>query len=122
MDGAETDHVDLLYERFYEVTRYVSNTAHMYLAAGMIFSRKVYDRLPPDVQQVVLRAGREASIAQRRAMETATREALADLERTGDLEFFEVDRSLFQARVRDVYRNAADKVGGTEVIDEIVGY
>ncbi len=122
VDGAETDHVDLLYERFYEVTRYVSNTEHMYLAAGMIFSRKLYDRLPPDVQQVVLRAGREASIAQRRAMETATREALAELERTANLEFFEVDRSLFQARVRDVYRNAADKVGGAEVIDEIVGY
>ena len=122
MDGAETDHVDLLYERFYEVTRYVSNTAHMYLAAGMIFSRKLYDSLPPDVQQVVLRAGRESSIVQRRAMETATREALAELERNASLEFFEVDRSLFQARVRDVYRDAAPGLGGQGVIDEIVGY
>ncbi len=122
VDGAETDHVDLLYERFYEVTRYVSYTEHMYLAAGLIFSRKLYDRLSPEVQQVVLRAGRDSSIVQRRAMETATREALAELERTGNLEFFEVDRSLFQDRVRDVYRDAAPGLGGTEVIDEIVGY
>lgn len=122
VDGAETDHVDLLYERFYEVTRYVSYTEHMYLAAGLIFSRKLYDRLSPEVQQVVLRAGRESSIIQRRAMETATRAALLELERIGNLEFFEVDRSLFQARVTDIYRDAAPGLGGSEVIDGIVDY
>ena len=122
VDGAETDHVDLLYERFYEVTRYVSYTEHMYLAAGMIFSRKLYNRLSPEVQQVVLQAGRESSTVQRRAMETATREALVELEQIGNLEFFEVDRGRFQARVHDIYRDAAPGIGGTEVIDEIVGY
>jgi len=31
-DGAETDHIDLLQERFHEVTRYVSYTNHTFLA------------------------------------------------------------------------------------------
>lgn len=122
VDGAETDHVDLLYERFYEVTRYVSLTEHMYLAAALVFSRKVFDRLPEDVQAVVLRAGRESTITQRAAMESATREALVRLEAMGVLEFLSVDRSLFQARVRGVYEANAERVGGMEVIDEITAY
>ena len=113
---------DLLYERFYEVTRYVSLTEHMYLAAALVFSRKVFDRLPEDVQAVVLRAGRESTIAQRAAMESATREALVRLEAMGVLEFLSVDRSLFQARVRGVYEANAERVGGMEVIDEITAY
>ena len=122
VDGAETDHVDLLYERFYEVTKYVSYTRHLYLASALIFSRKVYDRLPEDVQQAVLIAGRAAGTAQRQAMESATEESLARLQAMGTLQFSEVDVSLFQARVQDVYRNYAAKLGGIEVIDAILRY
>jgi len=122
VDGAETDHVDLLHERFYEVTQYVSLTEHMYLAAALVFSRKVFDRLPEDVQAVVLRAGRESTIVQRQAMESATLEALASLQAKGALEFLTVDRDIFRARVRTVYEANAERVGGLEVIDEIAVY
>ena len=121
VDGAETDHVDLLYERFYEVTNYVSYTGHMYLAAGFIFSRKLYDQLSPDIQQAVLKAGRESVTAQRLAMESMTTQALDELKEKG-LEFFEVDRDLFRQRVESVYRNNAESVGGIKVIEEITGY
>ena len=122
VDGAETDHVDLFYERFYEVTNYVSYTKHLYLASALIFSRKIYDRLPEHVQQAVLIAGQAAGTAQRQAMEVATEEALAQLMSLGTLQFSEVDVALFQERVQDVYRNLSAKVGGIEVINEIVRY
>jgi tripartite ATP-independent transporter DctP family solute receptor len=122
VDGAETDHVDLLFERFYEVTKYVSYTRHLYLASSLTFSRKVYDSLPEDIQQAVLRAGRESVLAQRRAMETATENALARLQDVTSLEFSEVDVSLFRERVQTVYRNHAENVGGIEVIDEILRF
>jgi len=121
VDGAETDHVDLLYERFYEVTDYVSYTGHMYLAAGFIFSRKLYDSLPTDVQEAVLEAGRQSVVAQRLAMETMTDEALEELKEKG-LEFFEVDRDLFRQQVESVYRNNAERVGGMQVIEEVTRY
>jgi hypothetical protein len=44
--------------------------------------------------------------------------ARAELKDKG-LEFFAVDRSLFKARVLEVYRRAADKVGGMELIEEV---
>jgi len=118
VDGAETDHVDLLYERFYEVTEFVSYTGHMYLAAGFIFSRQRYNELPPEVQRAVLLAGQEATIAERAAMESMTNEALAELKRLG-LKFYEVDRSLFHDKVRSVYENNAEKIGGIQFIEEI---
>ncbi len=118
VDGAETDHVDLLYERFYEVTEHVSYTGHMYLAAGLIFSRKRFDELSPETQEAVLLAGREATLAERAAMESMTNDALAELEELG-LKFYEVDRGLFQEKVRSVYENNAEKIGGIQFIEEI---
>jgi len=107
-----------LYERFYEVTEFVSYTGHMYLAAGFIFSRQRYNELPPEVQRAVLLAGQEATIAERAAMESMTNEALAELKRLG-LKFYEVDRSLFHDKVRSVYENNAEKIGGIQFIEEI---
>ena len=78
--------------------------------------------MPEDVLQAVLIAGRAAGTAQRQAMESATVESLARLQEMGTLEFSEVDVSLFQARVQDVYRNHAAKLGGIEVIDAILRY
>jgi TRAP-type C4-dicarboxylate transport system substrate-binding protein len=93
----------------------------MYLAAGFIFSRKLYDTLPPDVQEAVLEAGRQSVIAQRQAMETMTNEALVELQGKG-LEFFEVDRDAFRREVESVYRNNAESVGGLQAIEEVIGY
>ena len=118
VDGAETDHIDLLQERFYDVTKYVSYTNHMFLSIAIIFSKKQFDNLPPDIQEVVLRAGREATIAERAKMESMTNEALIELEKKG-LEFYEVDKKPFQDKVADVYEKNAEKVGGKEIIEAV---
>ena len=118
IDGAETDHVDLLVEKFYEVTKHVSLTGHMYLAAGLICSKKVYDELPADIQTALLKAGTESVAAQRAAMETMTNEALEELKAKG-LEFHEVDLEPFRAKVQSVYKENADKVGGMSAIEQV---
>jgi tripartite ATP-independent transporter DctP family solute receptor len=121
VDGAETDYLDLLYERFYEVTKYVSLTNHMYVVIGLIFSRKVYDRLPPDVQAAVLKAGRASVTAEREAMDILSASALDELKARG-LEFIEVERGVFREKVKSVYENNADKVGGMALIEKVINY
>lgn len=118
VDGAETDHIDLLQERFYEVTKYVSYTNHTFLAAPIIFSKKQFAKLSPELQKMVVKAGIEATKAERDNMETVTAEALTELKKLG-LEFFEVDKALFKSKVVNVYKDYADKVGGIEFIKEI---
>ena len=119
VDGAETDYLDLLYEKFHEVTKYVSYTNHMFLVIALIFSKKVYDKLPPSVQAAVLKAGQASVSAEREAMDALTDSALAELKELG-LEFYEVDKSLFRDKVEQVYRKNAAKVGGMAIIEQVI--
>lgn len=118
VDGAETDHVDLYQERFYEVTKYVSYTRHLYLAVGLVFSRKLYDKLPADIQQAVLKAGEASVRAEREAMARMTEEAHQELMARG-IQFNDVDRDAFLEAVQEVYANNADRVGGMPMIEEV---
>ena len=119
LDGAECDHIDLLVEKFYEVTKYVSFTEHLYLSVALIFSKKQFDKLPYDTQQALLRAGKEATIAQRMAMEEKTKEALGQLKVKG-LVFNEVEKDLFKKKAEIVYAKNAKSVGGMEMINKII--
>ena len=116
IDGAETDHVDLLVEKFYEVTKHVSLTGHLYLAAGLICSKKVYDKLTANYKIALLKAGQASVQTQRDAMEIMTGDALAELKKKG-LKFYSVDVAPFQSKVGAVYRKNAEKVGGMNVIE-----
>ena len=118
IDGAETDHVDLLVENFYEVTKHVSLTGHMYLAAGLICSNKAMAQLSDDLRAKVQTAAQEATKAERAAMANLTGEALAKLKEKG-LEFHSVDLDPFRAKVDSVYKKNAEKVGGMAAIDEL---
>ena len=115
IDGAETDHVDLLVEKFYEVTKHVSLTGHMYLAAGLICSKKVYNKLPAAYQIALINAGKASVQTERDAMEIMTGDALAKLKEKG-LKFYTIDVAPFQNKVISVYKKNADKVGGMDVI------
>jgi tripartite ATP-independent transporter DctP family solute receptor len=121
VDGAETDDLDLLYEKFYEVTKYVSRTNHMYVVVGLIFSRKIFDKLPPDVQAVVVKAGRASVTAEREGMAALTATALDELKARG-LEFNEVERSLFREKTERVYERNAKRVGGMDLIKKVIDY
>lgn len=119
LDGAETDHTDLLVEKFYEITKYVSTTEHLFLAVALIFSKKQFDKLPPDFQAAVRRAG-EASVAiQRKAMQEKTDLALVELKEKG-LIFNEVDKSAFRILAEEVYKRNAQKIGGMNFLNEII--
>lgn len=105
IDGAETDNVDLVVEKFYETTKFVSMTDHLYLGAAYIMSRKVYDKLPPDLREVVLQAGKEAVMSERTAMDKETKVARVFLENKG-IKFNAVDHAAFVAAVKPVYDTA----------------
>tara|TARA_Y100000782_G_scaffold113104_1_gene144922 strand:+ start:256 stop:1257 length:1002 start_codon:yes stop_codon:yes gene_type:complete len=119
LDGAECDHIDLLVEKFYEVTKYVSYTEHLYLSVALIFSNKQFKKLPEDVQMALLKAGQESIKTQRNAMESKTREALIELQKKG-LVFNTVDKKIFREKAQIVYAKNAERVGGMSLIDQIV--
>ncbi len=121
LDGGESDHTDLLVEKFYEVTKYVSLTQHLYLAAPLTFSRKKFEKLPADVQQAILLAGEQSVETQRRSMEMNNEQSLLALEEIG-LIFNEVDGDAFRNKIAEgkVYERNAERVGGQAMIDQLI--
>lgn len=63
-------------------------------------------------------AGEASVVAEREAMAAMTASALTELQEIG-IEFNEVDRAPFLARVREVNTSNADRVGGMRVIEEV---
>jgi tripartite ATP-independent transporter DctP family solute receptor len=106
IDGAETDNVDLMTERFYETTKYVSQTNHLYLGAGLVFSKKIFDRLPPEFQRIVKEAGAAAVAEERRGMAEASIQARIFLIEKG-IKFNDVDQAKFIEAAAPVYSHIA---------------
>ena len=121
LDGGESDHTDLLVEKFYEVTKYVSMTEHLYLAAPLIFSKKMFAKLPAETQEAVLKAGRASVNVQRQSMEAKNEQSLVALRELG-LIFNEVDGDKFREKITEgkVYQRNAEHVGGQAMIDEVI--
>ena len=119
LDGAECGEVDLLLEKFYEVTKYVSLTNHLIGAAPVLFSKKRWDALPPSMQTAVLEAGRSAVVAARTAQVTLTQQALVELKEKG-IEFHQVDKEIFRTKVQPVYEKYADRVGGMALVEQVL--
>jgi len=119
IDGAECGTADLLIERFYEVTKYVSYTNHLIGAAVLIFSKKRYKKLPHSIQTAVLTAGRAGVLAARKSEIEMSEQALKKLEAKG-IEFFSVNKDLFREKVKPVYEKYAEKLGGMKLIEEIM--
>lgn len=118
IDGAECDVIDLVVEKFYEVTKYVSLTGHMYLGSLFIFSKQIYNKLPAHIQTIVLKASEARALAERKAMDVKAEIAMVELKKRG-LKFYEVDKKLFQDKIKSVYTKNAKKVGGMEAIEQV---
>jgi tripartite ATP-independent transporter DctP family solute receptor len=119
IDGAESSLVDILVERFYEVSKYVSLTGHTIGAASFIFNKNRYEQLPPHIQTAILKAGREATLEARSADARFGDKAIQQLEELG-MEFFEVDRESFKQLVRPIYEKYAQQTGGMKLIDQVI--
>ncbi len=116
VDGAECDMVDLWVEKFYEVTKYVSFTKHMFLANVLIMSKKHYDKFSPALQTAIWEAAEAAKMAERKALEDMTNSLQSQLEAKG-LKFYDVDLKPFMNGVKGVYNKNAKKVGGMQLIN-----
>lgn len=115
IDGAETDNIDLLLEKFYEVTKYVSLTGHLYLAAGMICNKDYVEGLSTKNKAAFDKAVAEAVVAEREAVTEAALEAKEKLLELG-IEFNEVDVAPFAELMQPVYEKYSSILGGVDVI------
>ena len=92
--------------KFQEVQKYLAGTRHMYNPQSMFISKKTWDRLNKDEQQILLDAAKESAVYQRKFSRDAQDASLANLKKT--MEYTELPPAEV-AKVRTKLKPVIDK-------------
>lgn len=116
VDAAENSVPLIITQKEYEVTKFVSLTEHFCTPNLMVMDAKFFNKLPPDLQKVVLDAGKEAGDYEVQVEKTQLSDAIKDLESKGMKVNAISDKSSFVEKVKPIYAEYQDKIG-KDVID-----
>ena len=97
-DGLEQPLIGLLVDKMYEVQKYCSLTNHMWDGFWILSSKKVWERIPEKLREIIERDLNEAAVAQRAEVEQMNASLQTELNKRG-LEFFNVKNDDFRAKL-----------------------
>ncbi|MCF3936529.1 TRAP transporter substrate-binding protein [Acuticoccus sp. M5D2P5] len=120
IDAAENEAAGLEQMKFYEVGPHIAKTQHAITVRPIAFSNATFERLTPEEQECVLKAGKEGGKLGREIESTQDAEKLAKMEADGLLtthEFTERDKLLELAE--PVQRAYAEELGALDVLEKI---
>lgn len=122
VDGQENPLSNIYKAKFYEVNKYLSLTGHLHLTHMVMYSAKLWERLPADLQKVVRESVLESQAAQRQAVREDDAKLLAEVKTKG-MQVNEADRAAFRAAVLPLRAEAAKEFGpkATQWIEMIEG-
>jgi tripartite ATP-independent transporter DctP family solute receptor len=106
VDGQENPFTTIEGNKFQEVQKYLSVTRHIYNPQSFIMSKKTWDRLSKDEQDVITQAAKETQDYQRKVSRDAQDTALANLKKT--MQVNEITPAEF-ARIRAKLKPVVDK-------------
>lgn len=119
IDGLEIPLGIIEQNKYYEVTKYLSLTGHIYSMIGLLMAKRSFDRLPADLKGPVQEAAVEATRAQRTANAAANTGFLESLRRNG-MQINEVpDKAAFRRGVLPMYESFRGQIGADIVRDAL---
>ncbi len=119
VDGLEIPLGIIDQNKYYEVTKYLSLTGHIYSMIGLLMAKRTFDRLPADLRGPVQEAAAEATRAQRTANAAANAGFLESLRRHG-MQINEVaDKAAFRRGVLPMYESFRGQIGADIVRDAL---
>jgi tripartite ATP-independent transporter DctP family solute receptor len=110
IDGADNPLITVQNFKWYEVVRYISLTSTAAGLSPFLMSEKEFSALPPDLQELVVEAGKESAVANREKEAELTAAARGQLEQEG-VRIDVVDTAPFRAAVEPVFEMAREKFG-----------
>ena len=106
IDGQENPFTVIEANKFQEVQKYLAGTRHIYNPQTMAISKKTWDRLNKEEQDILLAAAKEAQVYQRKLSRDAQDVALANLKKT--MEYTELPPAEV-AKIRTKLKPVIDK-------------
>jgi tripartite ATP-independent transporter DctP family solute receptor len=83
VDGMTNPLLNIIDMKFYEVTKYLALTNHMYNPQALTVSRKTWDKLSDDEKKIMQEAATEAAAYQRQVAREASAKALDEIRAAG---------------------------------------
>jgi TRAP-type C4-dicarboxylate transport system substrate-binding protein len=80
VDGMENESVAVREMKFYEPVPFIARTEHEFTVRPLFISKKTFDKLSPDLQQIVLKSAQEATAVERSAEAEAGVAAEAEMQ------------------------------------------
>jgi TRAP-type C4-dicarboxylate transport system substrate-binding protein len=111
VDGQENP-VSVIYAfKVYETQKYLAMTGHTYNSMVHVMSKKTWDKLTPEQQQIVKEESKKAGDFMRKALRDAEADQITKLEQLG-MEVTRPDVAAFKAMMGPAYERMKASVGG----------
>ncbi len=120
VDGLENESASLLQYKFFEVAPNITLTQHSITVRPIIMSGKSFRKLPEDLQQLILKAGKEAGEYGRALESSEDAEKLEQMKVAGQIEVTEfADRDQLLELVTPVQNDYAKEINAEELLEAI---
>lgn len=122
VDGGDNPITDIVGRKFHEITPYVTTIHYMDLTHPLLISEKYFQSLPKDIQNAMIRAGKEATAYIRWWAKIGEDKIwVAKAKKEGVIFTEPVDElGTWMARAKTIWPKYYNEVGGKEVIDRVL--
>jgi tripartite ATP-independent transporter DctP family solute receptor len=113
IDGQENPFTTIVTAKLYEVQKYLTTSRHSYTPFVVLVSRKTWDGMSKQEQDILKTSAREAATVQRRINRKLDAEKLEQLKKVGMqvVDFSPAERSKLQAMTRPVHERFSKELG-----------
>lgn len=120
IDGQENPVPNFYSARIHEVNPYITTTGHVYSPFMILFSKKIWDKIPQEDQEIIRKAAKETAIYARKWNREAVVDNLEIIKEEGGtvVELTPEQKKPFQEATKSVWDLVAKQVG-QDFIDEV---
>ena len=117
IDGVETNYHGMSDSKLYEVAKSLAVSDHIWTATVFMINKKKLESLPPKLQEVIVKAAKEAGETMFVNAGKANADAIALMEKNG-VKIVRPDRANFEQAVDPVHKYFANLVG-SDLLEEV---
>jgi tripartite ATP-independent transporter DctP family solute receptor len=121
IDAAENGLAVIESNKHYEAAKYITETEHQRNLSTLYMNEKKLASLPPDLQRIVIEAGREASVHERKKDAEFVEAAAARLKQKGAL-LSKPDKTRFIALIAPIQDEVARELKVTDLLEIVRGH
>lgn len=119
VDGMENESVSVRDMKFYEPAPYIARTEHEFTVRPLFMSKKSFDKLPPDLQQIVLKDAQEATVYERKVEAEANQAADNEMQSKHHVKFNTIDKAPFKEATKPVIAEFAHSMGLSDLLNNL---